>query len=230
LECVERSRIENKIEKLINLYHPCISGPIGFVFPIESDSPQELTIVRLYLEGSSLAEVLSVNPVWWTSTAKAKAVAGIVLGLRFAHSLGFLHGHLTTNNILFDSDHFLRIVDFEPILLDVGESKSEEGTQLDGVSGERWTPKTDVHAFASILFEILVGRPAKGETSVPANIRHSVSKIIETGFWLNSEIEYSFHDIFETLKQNEFEIEDGVDAVEVSAFASWVESAEYPEK
>jgi serine/threonine protein kinase len=93
--------MENEIENLINLRHPCIAGPIGFSFGIDPGSQQELKIVRLYLEGCSLAEVLSIVPVWWTSTLKAKVVAGIVLGLRFAHSLGLLHGHLTGNNIFF---------------------------------------------------------------------------------------------------------------------------------
>jgi serine/threonine protein kinase len=124
-ENVSESQIENEIEKLINLRHPCITPPIGFVFGIESCSRPELKIVRTYLEGCSLLEVVSVNPIWWTSTVKAKAVAGIVLGLRFAHSLGLVQGHLTTNNILFDSDHCIQIVDFHPIVLEVGESEHE---------------------------------------------------------------------------------------------------------
>jgi hypothetical protein len=44
-ESLEKSRIEKETENLINL---CIAGPIGFVFLIESDSPQELKILRLY--------------------------------------------------------------------------------------------------------------------------------------------------------------------------------------
>jgi hypothetical protein len=43
---------------------------------------------------------------------------------------------------------------------------------------------------------------------------------------LKSEAKYSFQDIFETLKANEFRIEDDVDSAEVSAFVSWVASAE----
>jgi serine/threonine protein kinase len=88
------------------------------------------------LEGCSLAEVLRVNPVWWTSTVKAKAVTGIVLGLRYAHSLGLIHGHLTASNILFDSEHCIQIVDFDPIFLEARESESEneEATQLVGFS------------------------------------------------------------------------------------------------
>jgi hypothetical protein len=92
LECVNQAEMENEIELLINLRHPCIAAPIGVVLPIESISRQKLKIVRLYLESCSLTEVLSVRPVWWTSTMKAKVIVGIVLALRFAHSLGLVHG------------------------------------------------------------------------------------------------------------------------------------------
>jgi serine/threonine protein kinase len=231
-ENVEKSHIENEIEKLINLHHPCIAAPIGFVFPIESGSRHELKTVRLYLEGCSLLEVVSVNPLWWTSTVKAKTIAGIVLGLRFAHSLGLVHGHLTTNNILFDSDHCIRIVDFKPILLEVGEreSENEDGTQLVGFSGEGLTLEKDIQAFASILFELVFGSPPQGETSIPRGIPDFVSRIIKSGLSPLSRMSYSFNTILDILKQNNFEIEDGVDSAKVSAFVNWVESAEHPNK
>jgi serine/threonine protein kinase len=184
------------------------------------------------LEGCSLLEVISVNPIWWTSTVKAKAVAGIVLCLRFAHSLGLVHDHLTTSNILFDSDHCIQIVDFQPVRLEVGESGSEsgEGTQLVGFSREGWTPERDIQAFTSILFELVFGRPPQGEASIPTGIPDFVSKIIKSGLSPISRRHYSFNTILGTLKQNEFQIEDGVDSAEVSAFVSWVESCEYPDK
>jgi serine/threonine protein kinase len=227
-KCVEKSQMENEIENLINLRHPCIAAPIGFIFPIETDSPQELKIVRLYLEGCSLSEVLSVRPAWWTSTVKAKVIAGIVLGLRFAHSLGLQHGHLTGSHIVFDSDHCIQIVDFKPILFQVDERRGEKKPQLGSFLETKWTQKTDVSAFASIFFEIVVGRPANGEVSVPMNIPGFVSKIIE--FILQSDRGCSFHDILDFLKENEFQIEDGVDSAEVFAFVNWVESAEHPGK
>jgi hypothetical protein len=74
-ESIKKSRIDNEIENLINLQHPCIAAPIGFVPGIESGNRQEMKIVRLYFEGCSLTEVLFVHPVWWTSTVKAKVVA-----------------------------------------------------------------------------------------------------------------------------------------------------------
>jgi serine/threonine protein kinase len=183
-------------------------------------------IVRLYLEGCSLFEVVSMNPVWWTSTVKAKAIAGIVLGLRFAHSLGLVHGHLTGNNILFNSDHCIEIVDFNPIFLENGGSTSEEGTQLEDFSGQRWIREKDIQAFASILFELMFGRPPQRQTFIRTGIPAFVSTIIESGLFPTSGISYSFNTILEILKQNKFQIEDGVNSAEVSAFVSWVESAE----
>jgi hypothetical protein len=92
-----------------------------------------------------------------------------VLGLRFAHSFELLHGYLTARNILFDSDYFIQIVEFNSILLKIAESESEgvEEAKLGGFSGEGWIPERDIEAFVSILFEIVVGRPAKSEASVP---------------------------------------------------------------
>jgi serine/threonine protein kinase len=228
LENIEESTIENEIETLINLRHPCIAAPIGFVFGIESGSRRKSKIVRMYLDGCSLLKVISVNPLWWTSTVKAKAVAGLVLGLRFAHSLGLMHGHLTGTNILFDSDHCIQIVDFHPIVFegDEMEMESEHRTQLVGFSGEGWTSKKDIQAFSSILFELLFGHPPQGEVSIPTGIPAFVSTIIELGFSPISGTSYSFNNILEILEKNDFEIEDGVDSAEVSAFVSWVESAE----
>jgi hypothetical protein len=38
-----------------------------------------------------------------------KAIVGIVLSMRFAHSFGLLHGHLTGDNVLFDEDGLVQI-------------------------------------------------------------------------------------------------------------------------
>jgi serine/threonine protein kinase len=235
-EGLEETEMEKEIEKLMNLRHPCVAGLIGFVVEIETGILQELKIVRLYCEGSSLSEVISVNPVWWTSTVKAKVVAGIVLGLRFAHSLGLFHGRLSARNILFDLNHCIQIVNFDPIVLEVvereseSENETEEGMQLGGMSGEEWRLERDIRAFASILFEIVAGGSATGAASIPASIPSFVAKIIELGLYRTFIEKYSFSDIFEILKQNNFRIEDGVDSEEVSTFASWVESAEHPDQ
>jgi serine/threonine protein kinase len=221
---VGKFEIEQEIATLINLRHPCIAGPIGFVFPGELSESGELHIVRLYAECGSLAEVISANPLWWTATTKAKAIAGIALGFRFAHSFGLLHGRLTTKNIYFDSDYQIKIADFG--LIGLEKCESEGLAHIGGFSDEGWTPETDVCGFASILFEIVVGRSPHCEASIPAYVPEFVSEIIKSGLWSESERNRSFCDIFEILKRNDFKISDGVDSAEVSAFVSWVESSE----
>jgi hypothetical protein len=62
-----------------------------------------------------------------------------------------MHGRLAGHNILFDSDHCIQIVDYNRILLEVGENKngneneSEGGIQLVGFSRERRTPAFHPH-------------------------------------------------------------------------------------
>jgi hypothetical protein len=192
------------LENMLNLRHPCIAGPIGFVVQIESDSQEELKIVGLSVEGDSLSEVISANPMWWTATEKAKAVAGIVVGLQFVHSLGLTHGHLNSNNIIFDSEHRIEIGGFCPITEEIGES--EKNVDVRGFSSKVWLPETDISGFRSILFEILTG------SDVPAFVSEMVTA------------NQSFHDILNVLKDNQFALMSGVDSEAVSSFVEWVES------
>jgi hypothetical protein len=94
--CVENCHREKAIEFLMNLRHPSISGIIGIVLPSELNV---LTIVGREFDDNSLPRIVSTSPAWWTSTAKSRAIIGLVLGLCFAHSFGFFHGHLAGNKI-----------------------------------------------------------------------------------------------------------------------------------
>jgi serine/threonine protein kinase len=158
-DSVDTKEIEQKIEKKVTLSHPCIAGSIGFVFGVESSKLRKLKIGRLSIEGCSLAEVVLANPVWWTPTVKAKAVAGVALGLDFAHSLGMVHGNLNSNNILFDEARHIQIIDFGLIELEMDESES---VIVSDRFGEGWTGQADLRAFGSLLIEIMVGQRSFG--------------------------------------------------------------------
>jgi hypothetical protein len=85
--------------------------------------------------------------------------------------------HSISSNILFDSDHCIEIVEFQPIPFDIGESESEiedeKGTGLRDFSREGWKPEREIQAFASILFEITFGpRQTSGERLSP--IAHQI--------------------------------------------------------
>jgi hypothetical protein len=60
--CFESHKFEKALENVMNLHHPCIIFPIGFVFPTKGYSLQELNIAGLCFESGSLSEILSENP------------------------------------------------------------------------------------------------------------------------------------------------------------------------
>jgi hypothetical protein len=117
-----------------------------------------LKIGRLHAAGGSLAEVVSSNPAWWTPTAKAEAVVGIALALRFAHGLGLQHGGLNAGNVLFDGGGRIQIAVFRPMRWGGGFSGEGEG----------WSPRADVSAFVMLLFEVMAGQPSNPPNAVKA--------------------------------------------------------------
>jgi serine/threonine protein kinase len=203
--------MQTEIENLLNLRHPLIAPLVGFVFPVESGGPRQLKTARLYADEPSLANVLSNPPEWWTPTAKAKAVVGIALALRFGHGFGLLHGVVKAGNVFFDADRRIQIVDFSPIRLETGK--------VEPFVGEKWSPAGDVCAFVSLLAEIAV-QPA------PAAFPEFVSAMIEDGRVPESQYRLSWPQIIGRLTENRFAIVPGVDSQEVAAFVAWVESEE----
>jgi serine/threonine protein kinase len=184
--------------------------------------------VEFYSEGNLLSKVNSKNPVWWTATVKAKAVAGIILSLRFAHSFGLIHGHLMSKNIIFDIDHRIQITGFSRLGQEIERTKPDNGRFI----GEEWSPDRDVRSFGSILFEIIVGHPemlceaTNAQEIALHDIPEFVSRLVMSEQSPERRRRESFNDILDIMKQNQFKIMSGVDSVDVLAFVDWVESFE----
>jgi serine/threonine protein kinase len=220
--CNDIAYLDRTIENLMNLRHPCISGPIGVVLR----SPlQELPIVGQYCSGNSLSEVISTSPEWWTPTAKVKVIVGIVLSMRFAHSFGLLHGHLTGDNVLFDEDGLIQICNFCEKSVSGVAGNSEVIAEVGGFSGECWRPTADVRAFEELLSKIVIGDSAE-ERGRNVSVPKFVLEMIERGQCSDPNAKLSFVDIFEILKDNDFGILEGVDSKAVSNFVSWIEFTE----
>jgi serine/threonine protein kinase len=221
------------LERLTHLKHASIAPLFGIVFPTDSTN---LMIATLYYRCGSLKEVLANPPSWWTPTAKSKTIAGIVLGMRFAHSCGCVHGSLKPSNILFDSNHNVRIVDFRTCSFEecVTRESDEEGEVY----------QTDLVSFALILFAILVDRRVvapvfqydevvicfvdDGERAViPSFIPSFMRDLIEHECLEN---ESSFDAIYQVLKQNDFDMVEGNDVNEVLRFVGYLEASEYEGK
>jgi hypothetical protein len=209
----------------MNLRHPLIAAPIGFIL-----RAREMIGVRKHTGTVSLAEILLELPVWWTPTAKAKAIVGICLALRFSHGFGLLHGCLSTRTVIFDcdddcdsdSERRIQLADFSAIRVAHANS--------DPFSGDEWSPNVDVSAFSMLVLEIVTGcaPPPRTENGVclPPSMPTFVSEMIDDCQSVERGRQRSFVDIVDILKRNNFGIVGGVDSDEVLRFVRWVESIE----
>jgi serine/threonine protein kinase len=217
------------LEMLTHLNHRCIVPLFGIVLPTDSTN---LTIATLYCQNDSLKEVLANPPSWWTPTAKSKTIAGIVHGMRFAHSLGCVHGSLKPSNILFDKDQQVQIVDFCSSRLRECASNDGDVNGRCNSSDEEETLMTDVASFSSILFEILVGRSVVqhvsqcDEVAIPSFIPSFVRELMESGWSVDPAKRPSFDNIYETLKANDFDVVEGNEVDEVWMYVDFLENCQ----
>jgi tRNA A-37 threonylcarbamoyl transferase component Bud32 len=150
---------------------------------------------------------------------------GLVLGLRFAHSLGLPHGHLTGNNILFDADGIIQITDF--CLNSLANLEGNEISEVDirGFSSEGLTAEADIGGFSGILSEIAIGAFTE-QSGCSSDVPSFVSEMIAKGQSADSNSVESFADILKALKRHDFKIMESVDIKEVSDFVRWIEWSE----
>jgi serine/threonine protein kinase len=221
-DCKNVDNILYELLLLTQLRHRCIAPLIGFVLPTNSTS---LKIATLYYRCGSLKDVLDKNPVWWTPTVKAKTIAGIALGMKSAHELGIVHGSLTLNNILFDEDHCVHIVDFCSSRF---RSKPTQMSCTDADNGDvgvENAKRLDMFAFTSIMLNILVDRRRnKGKSPM---IPRFVSDLITNGRSQHRYERYSFENVTEAMKENIYMFREGVDVCETLEFVNTVEESSF---
>ena len=108
---------------------------------------------------------------------------GLCRGLAFAHSRGFVHGHLSPRHLLVTADlGAVKIADFGPSEIDVVselDSTLRTGAYALGSlhylapeqaerRGAALDPRSDLYAAGVIFFELLTGRPPGGRFSLPS--------------------------------------------------------------
>lgn len=149
------------------LAHPNIVAMLDF----ESDD-ENAYIIMEYVEGASLAELLdATEDGLLTSDEAAAVVEGVCDALQFAHDNGVLHLDIKPDNILVEMSGRVRLADFGMAALSsaTGYAGARGGTvgymppeQIEGVGVD---VRTDVFAFASVMYEALTGlRPFAAPT------------------------------------------------------------------
>jgi serine/threonine protein kinase len=101
-----------EMTSLVILDHPCLLALKGYCLPAGTKGPK---IITEFLGGGSLKDLLSHESLpgnaWWTPTRKAITITGIVMGMKYIHEHGIIHGDLKPGNILFDDEHWVKIAD-----------------------------------------------------------------------------------------------------------------------
>ena len=149
------------------LPHPNIVQMIDF----EYDDTHAYIIME-YVEGASLAELLdATDDGLLTSDEAACVVEGVCDALEFAHDNGVLHLDIKPDNIMVDMSGRVKLADFGMATLSsmTGYSGVRGGTvgymPPEQASGGAVDVRTDVFAFACVMYEALCGlRPFAADT------------------------------------------------------------------
>jgi hypothetical protein len=150
---------------------------------------------------------------------KAKAVAGLALGLRFANGVGHPRGRLRPNCVLFDDAGAVQIAGVG-VVRSGGGSGDPEFVAPEIESGGAPTAKADDFSFARIVRRITADNRRTG--AVPRFITH----LIADGLLAQSSKRASFGRVIARFEANDFKIEEGVDSDAAWAFVGEVEAAQ----
>jgi serine/threonine protein kinase len=228
----EKAELIREISSLAQLNHPNVLRIFGWTF---ADSSHNAEIQTEYAPNGSLDRLLTkvgrgeTPPSFWNPTGIGIVICGIVLGLRYVHSRGVIHGDLKPGNILLNENG-------HPLICDFGSSRveSDGATPLPDTGtvcyaapeqyqdGAVLTSKVDIFSFGLLLYEVLVGSPvfsssdppftvirrlrARDFPTVPPRCGPFMQDLIGRCWEPAPESRPSFHDILCLLRCHQFQI------------------------
>lgn len=156
------------------LNHPAIVT----VHEWDTDANEAFLIME-YVDGVSLADLLDEGPLDLDEAATVVATVGTAL--RYAHQNGVLHLDVKPDNVLITRDGLIKVTDFGVASLSTssGHQPIVGGTlgymPLEQLRGEDVDERTDIWAFASLVFESLTAaNPLASDTVEDAIVKANV--------------------------------------------------------
>jgi serine/threonine protein kinase len=219
------ARFITEIENMARSQHPCVVELLGYSFP---SPPFPAQIGRRFYERGTLRELLDARasdrrPNWCKARQVAAIAIGLVLGMRFIHSRGIVHGNLRPESIFLDSDGHPRIGGFGHSAID-GERTTEASLYLapEVRDGGEMMEVADVYSFTLILYELIAKRPVfdrslpfkefgaivKSGTrqEIPGKLSPTVKYLILSGWSPDPRYRSSFDEILTDLATVQFRV------------------------
>ncbi|KAG1870790.1 kinase-like domain-containing protein [Suillus subluteus] len=133
------------------LHHENLLTPLGFTYEFGLLP----AIVYPWMHNGSLTTYLERHSTELTKEQKLRILRQVAAAINYLHSRGIVHGNLTANNILIDSDHNAH-VEYDGILLWAapklyGESEDEKSLNPQ--------PASDIYSFGCIMHQVMTGQP-----------------------------------------------------------------------
>jgi serine/threonine protein kinase len=240
----EKTELIREVESLAKLNHPNVLRIIGWTFPDNSHRGQ---IQTEYAPNGSLDRLLldiregEVRPSFWNAIRIGIVICGIVLGMRYIHKSGVIHGDLKPGNIVLNDKRY-------PLICDFGSSRfaSDDATPPPA-TGTVWyaapeqysetailTSKIDVFSFGLILYEIFFGCPVFSSSDspftviqrlrsgdlpeVPSECGEIMQKLIRQCWETNPANRPSFDKILGLFRSHRFDILPNANATDIEAF------------
>jgi serine/threonine-protein kinase len=237
---VARLTLNREVQNLIMLQHPCVVRILGWTPGHGSNGAQ----IRMeWAEHGTIEDILArphACPEAWTPTQVGIVICDLVLGMRYVHSVGIIHGDLKPSNILLNGR-------WRGLISDFGVSRFQSSADtLTRNDGTVWysapelcaencgcTTKTDGFAVGLVLYEILTWRAvfpvALSNLEVceklksweppppPVEFGSLVFDLIARCWSRNPDSRPSFNDILGEFRQQNYEILPGANASEIRA-------------
>lgn len=154
----------SSLSKLINPMIPrLLDGDYGW---------QGFYFIREFASGTNIDEIKKPVPI-----EKAHSIAkGVLDALSFAHSLGIVHGHLSSHNIFIENESDIKVADFciKTLLSRTFDKKAAtilkdnmDFTSPEEILGKKPSIQSDIYNFGLLLYLMLSGHlPFNGKNSV----------------------------------------------------------------